>query len=51
LVASAKPGNKYKQALQYFAPEAAAEKYSDFVTTLLYDDITTISRATPAEKL
>lgn len=48
---TAKPGNKFKQALDYFAPEALAEKYSDFVTTLIYDDVTTVGRATPAEKL
>ncbi|CUM68399.1 uncharacterized protein PRCAT00006122001 [Priceomyces carsonii] len=48
---AAKPGNKFKQALKYFKPEAAAEKYSDFVTTLLYDDVTTIGRPVAADKL
>lgn len=48
---AAKPGNKFKQALEYFRPEATAEKYSDFVTTLIYDDVTTVGRATAAEKL
>lgn len=51
LASSAKPGNKFKQALEYFRPECLGEKYSDFVTTLLYDDVTTIGRAVPAERL
>lgn len=51
LLQTSKPGNKFKQAFAYFAPEALAEKYSDFVTTLIYDDVTTVGRATPAEKL
>ncbi|ODV77951.1 malate synthase [Suhomyces tanzawaensis NRRL Y-17324] len=51
LVKGAKAGHKFKQALDYFAPEAAADKYSDFVTTLIYDDVTTIGRAQAAEKL
>jgi len=51
LVQGARPGNKFKQALDYFAPEAAAEKYSDFVTTLIYDEVTTVGRAIPGEKL
>lgn len=48
---SAKAGNKFKRALEYFKPEALGEKYSDFVTTLIYDDVTTIGRAQSAEKL
>ncbi|CAH6719145.1 malate synthase 2 [[Candida] jaroonii] len=48
---AAKPGNKFKQALDYFKPEGLGEKYSDFVTTLIYDDITTIGRSINAEKL
>lgn len=48
---NAKSGNKFSQALVYFKPECLAEKYSDFVTTLLYDDVTTIGRPTAAEKL
>ena len=51
LVKSAKPGNKFKRAFEYFAPEALGEKYSDFVTTLIYDDITTIGRSLPGERL
>lgn len=51
LVKNAKPGNKFKRAFEYFAPEALGEKYSDFVTTLIYDDVTTIGRALPGERL
>lgn len=51
LLKSAKAGNKFKQAYTYFAPEALAKKYSDFVTTLIYDDVTTIGRAQSAQKL
>ncbi|EGV61839.1 malate synthase 1 [Yamadazyma tenuis] len=51
LESAAKPGNKYKRALEYFRPESLAEKYSDFVTTLIYDEVTTIGRAVGAEKL
>ncbi|KAK6197541.1 malate synthase, glyoxysomal [Scheffersomyces amazonensis] len=51
LAGSAKPGNKFKQALKYFAPEATAERYNDFLTTLIYDEVTTIGRALPAERL
>ncbi|KAG7192393.1 ATP-binding mismatch repair protein [Scheffersomyces spartinae] len=51
LVKAAKPGNKFKQALAYFEPEATGETYSDFLTTLIYDDITTIGRPVSAEKL
>lgn len=51
LINSGKPGNKFKKALQYFRPEALGEKYSDFITTLIYDDVTTIGRPVAAEKL
>lgn len=51
LVKSAKPGNKFKRALEYFTPEALGEKYSDFVTTLIYSEVTTLGRPTAAEKL
>lgn len=51
LAASAQPGNKFKPALEYFKPEALGEKYSDFVTTLIYNDVTTIGRPITGEKL
>lgn len=48
---SAGSGNKFKRALEFFKPESLAEKYSDFVTTLIYDEVTTIGRSVNAEKL
>lgn len=51
LAKSAPAGNKFKPALDYFKPEALGEKYSDFVTTLIYNDVTTVGRPTTAEKL
>lgn len=51
LLKAAAPGNKFKKALAYFKPEALGEKYSDFVTTLIYDEVTTVGRPIPAEKL
>lgn len=51
LIKSAPAGNKYQKALAYFKPEALGEKYSDFVTTLIYDEVTTVYRPVPAEKL
>ena len=41
-LASASPfgdKNKFKLAGQYFLPEIRAEKFSDFLTTLLYDEV------------
>lgn len=51
LAKGARAGNKFAQALAYFKPEALGEKYSDFVTTLIYNDVTTIGRPVPAERL
>ncbi|KAM9923582.1 hypothetical protein OXX59_005081, partial [Metschnikowia pulcherrima] len=51
LAKAGNPGNKFQQALEYFRPEALGEKYSDFVTTLIYDEVTTIGRPLHAEKL
>lgn len=51
LASSAKAGHKFGRALEYFKPEALGEKYSNFVTSLIYNDVTTIGRATTAEKL
>lgn len=33
--------NKFELAAKYFLPEIRGEKFSDFLTTLLYDEITT----------
>lgn len=51
LSSSAPAGNKFSRALEYFKPEALGEKYSNFVTSLIYNDVTTIGRPTTAEKL
>ncbi|ODQ63289.1 malate synthase [Nadsonia fulvescens var. elongata DSM 6958] len=39
LLVDAKSGNKYELAAKYFEPEITGQKYSDFLTTLLYDEI------------
>lgn len=44
-------GNKYKLAAQYFATQVTGEDYSEFLTSLLYDEITHVSGKTPAAKL
>lgn len=33
--------NKFALAAQYFAPEVTGERFSDFLTTLLYDEVVT----------
>lgn len=40
LLKSAKPGNKFETAAKYLLPEITGEKFSDFLTTLLYDELT-----------
>lgn len=40
LLTTAKPGNKLELAAKYFLPEITGEKFSDFLTTLLYDELT-----------
>ncbi|KAH3674651.1 hypothetical protein WICMUC_003197 [Wickerhamomyces mucosus] len=42
LVAVSGPDNKFELAAKYFEPEIKGEKYSEFLTTLLYNEITTI---------
>lgn len=44
-------GNKVQLAAQYLAGEITGEKYSDFLTTLLYDEITSVGSPKPASKL
>lgn len=39
---SAPKGNKFAEAAKYLKPEITDEKYSDFLTTLLYDKVTTV---------
>ncbi|VVT58658.1 uncharacterized protein SAPINGB_P006319 [Magnusiomyces paraingens] len=40
LLKTAKEGNKFELAAKYFLPEITGEKFSDFLTTLLYDELT-----------
>jgi malate synthase len=49
LSSKAAAGNKYQLAAQYFAPQITGEDYADFLTTLLYNEITTV--ASTAAKL
>lgn len=51
LAASAPKGNKFALASQYFASQITGEDYADFLTTLLYDEITAVGNAAPASKL
>ncbi|EFW99097.1 malate synthase [Grosmannia clavigera kw1407] len=51
LASKAPAGNKYQLAAQYFSTQVTGEDYADFLTTLLYDEITTVGSARPASKL
>lgn len=44
-------GNQFKRAAQYFAGQVTGEDYSEFLTTLLYDEITKVQAPSPAAKL
>ncbi|KAI9747072.1 MAG: hypothetical protein M1835_002232 [Candelina submexicana] len=48
LASNAPKGNKYHLAAQYFAGQVTGEDYADFLTSLLYNEITTVG---PAAKL
>ncbi|KAL9635248.1 MAG: hypothetical protein Q9164_003590 [Protoblastenia rupestris] len=48
LSSKAPPGNKYQLAAQYFAGQVTGEDYADFLTSLLYNEITSVG---PAAKL
>lgn len=48
LSSKAPKGNKYHLAAQYFAGQVTGEDYADFLTTLLYNEITSVG---PAAKL
>jgi malate synthase len=43
LSSKAPKGNKYQLAARYFALQITGEDYADFLTTLLYNEITTVS--------
>lgn len=53
LAKSAPKGHKYYEAAKYYKPEITNEKYSDFITEPLYEDIVlkTATRRISAEKL
>ncbi|KAJ6787170.1 hypothetical protein PWT90_07927 [Aphanocladium album] len=51
LSAKAGKGNKFHLAAQYFAGQVTGEDYADFLTSLLYDEITAPGSPAPAAKL
>ncbi|KAI5804881.1 malate synthase [Geopyxis carbonaria] len=42
LASNSPAGNKYQLAARYFAPQTTGEEYAEFLTTLLYNEITTV---------
>ncbi|KAK1837025.1 malate synthase [Podospora conica] len=51
LAAKAPQGNKFQLAAQYFAGQVTGEDYADFLTSLLYNEITSTGSPKPAAKL
>lgn len=51
LAAKAPKGHKFTLASQYFAAQVTGEDYADFLTSLLYSEITAVGSAAPASKL
>lgn len=51
LAAAAPKGHKFGLAAQYFASQVTGEDYADFLTSLLYNEITAVGNAAPASKL
>lgn len=51
LAAKGPKGNKFHLAAQYFKGQVTGEEYSDFLTSLLYNEITAVQAASPASKL
>jgi len=51
LASKGSKGNKYHLAAQYFAGQVTGEDYADFLTTLLYNEITNVGTSSPASKL
>ncbi|KAL9084851.1 MAG: hypothetical protein Q9159_005014 [Coniocarpon cinnabarinum] len=51
LEAKGPKGNQYQLAAQYFSTQVTGEDYSEFLTSLLYDRITSAGTAQPAAKL
>ncbi|KAK0615792.1 malate synthase [Bombardia bombarda] len=51
LSAKAPKGNKFQLAAQYFSGQVTGEDYADFLTSLLYNEITSAGSPSPASKL
>ncbi|KAG6001379.1 Malate synthase, glyoxysomal [Claviceps maximensis] len=51
LASKAPNGNKFQLAAQYFAGQITGEDYADFLTSLLYNEITQLGTPSPASKL
>ncbi|EXJ75527.1 malate synthase, glyoxysomal [Cladophialophora psammophila CBS 110553] len=51
LASKAPKGNKYQVAARYFETQVTGEDYADFLTSLLYNEITTVGSSQPAAKL
>jgi len=51
LASKAPKGNKFALATKYFEGQVTGEDYSEFLTSLLYNEITNVGAASPAAKL
>ncbi|KAK5001750.1 Malate synthase, glyoxysomal [Cryomyces antarcticus] len=51
LESKAPKGNKYQLAAKYFSTQVTGEDYAEFLTSLLYDEITAVGKPSPASKL
>ncbi|KAF2227238.1 malate synthase-like protein [Elsinoe ampelina] len=51
LASKAAKGNKFHLAAKYFATQVTGEDYDEFLTSLLYNEITTAGAPSPAAKL
>merc|ERR1711977_529144 len=51
LESKAPKGNKYQLAAKYFEGQVTGEDYAEFLTSLLYNEITNVGGAQPASKL
>ncbi|KAF5105606.1 hypothetical protein DV453_004673 [Geotrichum candidum] len=49
LAAKAGAGNKFELAAKYFLPEITGKTFSDFLTTLLYDEIASTENSKPLD--
>ncbi|KAJ9635558.1 malate synthase, glyoxysomal [Exophiala oligosperma] len=51
LASKAPKGNKFQLAARYFEGQVTGEDYADFLTSLLYNEITTVGSSQPVAKL